>query len=211
MIVHFILYLKIVQYDNANLFLLSGTLMASDREKQIIQFIDDELKYYPEAHLADLYKNYFQDAYGPGHIIEDTTQAGKYLDWELQQTDWIDTLSYQALGINHDYYRINLRLVKDGIIPRDTLLQALLKSAKLARNPDLEIWKKEWNEVLALIKKIKPNLPGMEADEKLIKQVFSEGDVVMHHSKHYEETYHPHYRIVHRSVFERWKGKYLIK
>ena len=193
------------------LFLLSGTLMASDREKQIIQFIDDELKYYPEAHLADLYKNYFQDAYGPGHIIEDTTQAGKYLDWELQQTDWIDTLSYQALGINHDYYRINLRLVKDGIIPRDTLLQALLKSAKLARNPDLEIWKKEWNEVLALIKKIKPNLPGMEADEKLIKQVFSEGDVVMHHSKHYEETYHPHYRIVHRSVFERWKGKYLIK
>ncbi len=193
------------------LFLLSGTLMASDREKQIIQFIDNELKYYPEAHLADLYKNYFQDAYGPGHIIEDTTQAGKYLDWELQQTDWIDTLSYQALGINHDYYRINLRLVKDGIIPRDTLLQALLKSAKLARNPDLEIWKKEWNEVLALIKKIKPNLPGMEADEKLINQVFSEGGVVMHHSKHYEETYHPHYRIVHRSVFERWKGKYLIK
>ncbi len=193
------------------LFLLSGTLMASDREKQIIQFIDNELKYYPEAHLADLYKNYFQDAYGPGHIIEDTTQAGKYLDWELQQTDWIDTLSYQALGINHDYYRINLRLVKDGIIPRDTLLQALLKSAKLARNPDLESWEKEWNNVLALIKKIKPNLPGMEADEKLINQVFSEGDVVMHHSKQYEETYHPHYRIIHRSVFERWKGKYLIK
>ena len=193
------------------LFLLSGTLMASDREKQIIQFIDNELKYYPEAHLADLYKNYFQDAYGPGHIIEDTTQAGKYLDWELQQTDWIDTLSYQALGINHDYYRINLRLVKDGIIPRDTLLQALLKSAKLARNPDLESWKKEWNEVLAVIKKMKPNLPGMETDEKLINQVFSEGDVVMHHSKQYEETYHPHYRIIHRSVFERWKGKYLIK
>ncbi len=193
------------------LFLLSGTLMASDREKQIIQFIDNELKYYPEAHLADLYKNYFQDAYGPGHIIEDTTQAGKYLDWELRQTDWIDTLSYQALGINHDYYRINLRLVKDGIIPRDTLLQALLKSAKLARNPDLESWKKEWNEVLAVIKKMKPNLPGMETDEKLINQVFSEGDVVMHHSKQYEETYHPHYRIIHRSVFERWKGKYLIK
>ena len=193
------------------LFLLSGTLMASDREKQIIQFIDNELKYYPEAHLADLYKNYFQDAYGPGHIIEDTPQAGKYLDWELRQTDWIDTLSYQALGINHDYYRINLRLVKDGIIPRDTLLQALLKSAKLARNPDLESWKKEWNDVLAVIKKIKPNLPGMDADEKLINQVFSEGDVVMHHSKQYEETYHPHYRIIHRSVFERWKGKYLIK
>ncbi len=193
------------------LFLQSGTLMASDKEKQIVQFIDSELKYYPEAHLADLYKNYFQDAYGPGHIIEDTTQAGKYLDWELQQTDWIDTLSYQALGINHDYYRINLQIVKDGIIPRDTLLLAMVESATLARNPDLESWEKEWNEVLVVIKKVKPSLPGMKADEKQINLVFSKGDVVMHHSKHYEETYNPHYRIVHSSVFERWKGKYLTR
>jgi len=192
-------------------FLLSGTLISSDREKQIIQFIDNELKYYPEAQLSDLYKNYFQNAYGPGHILKDTIQAGKYLDWELQQTDWIDTLSYQALGINHDYYRINLRLVKDGIIPRDTLWQALLESAKLARNPDLENWKEEWSEVLSVIKKIKPGLPRMEADENLINQVFSEGHVVMHHSNHYKETYHPHYRIIHRTVFERWKGKYLTK
>ena len=182
---------------------------ATDREKQIRQFIEGELKYYPEARLADLYKNYFQDAYGPGHILEDTTKAGKYIDWELQQSDWLDTLSYQALGINHDYYRINLRLVKDGIIPRDTLLMALTESAGLARKPDIESWKKEWSEVFAVIKKVKPNLPDMEADEKRINKVLSEGDVVMHHSKYYEEKYHPHYRIVHRSVFERWIGKYL--
>lgn len=116
------------------LFLMSGTFMNSDREKQIQQFIEAELKYYPEARLADLYKNYFQDAYGPGHLVPDTTQAGKYLDWELQQPDWFDTLPYQALGINHDYYRINLSLVKDGIIPRDTLLLAMVESACLARN-----------------------------------------------------------------------------
>jgi hypothetical protein len=187
---------------------MSGTFMNSDREKQIHQFIETELKYYPEARLADLYKNYFQDAYGPGHLIPDTTQAGKYLDWELQQTDWVDTLPYQPLGINHDYYRINLRLVKDGTIPRDTLLLAMVESAKLARNPDLKSWEKEWNEVLAVIKKVKPNLPGMEVDEKRINKVLSEGDVIMHHSKHYEEKYHPHYRIVHCSVFERWRGQY---
>jgi len=118
------------------LFLLSGTIIPSDREKQIVQFIDNELKLYPEAHLADLYKNYFQDAYGPGHLIPDTTRAGKYLDRELQQPDWVDTLLYQPLGINHDYYRINLVLVKNGTIPRDTLLLAMIESAKLARNPN---------------------------------------------------------------------------
>ncbi|QGY46292.1 hypothetical protein GM418_22295 [Maribellus comscasis] len=192
-------------------FMLSGIFKASDTEKQIVQFINNELQHYPEAQLADLYKNYFQDAYGPGHLIPDTTQAGKYLDWELKQPGWTDTLPYQALGINHDYYRINLQLVKNGTIPRDTLLLAMVESATLARNPDLESWKKEWNEVLAVIKKVKPKLPGMKSDEKLINQVLSDGDVVMHHSENYEELYHPHYRIVHRSVFERWKGNYLAK
>lgn len=190
-------------------FMLSGILKTPDKEKQIVQFINSELHYYPKAQLADLYKNYFQDAYGPAHLIPDTTQAGKYLDWELRQPEWTDTLPYQALGINHDYYRINLLLVKNRTIPRDTLLLAMVESATLARNPDLESWKKEWNEVIAVIKKTKPNLPNMEADEKQINQVFSKGNVVMHHSKSYEETYHPHYRLVHRIVFERWKEKYL--
>ncbi len=190
------------------LLFLSLTTLADDRERKIKQFIDAELKYYPGARLADLYKNYFQDAYGPGHLIPDTTHAGKYLDFELKQPIWTDTLRYQKLGVNHDYYRINLQLVKNGTIPRDTLLLAMVESATLARNPDIESWKKEWNEVLAVIKKVKPNLPGMEADEKQIEQIFSKGDVVIHHSEYYKETYHRHYRIVYRSVFERWKGKY---
>ncbi len=190
------------------LLFLTVNTFAGNPEKKIRQFIEAELYYYPKAQLVDLYKNYFQDAYGPGHLIPDTTQAGKYLDWELKQPGWTDTLTYQALGINHDYYRINLKLVRNGTIPRDTLLLAMVESATLARNPDLESWKQEWNEVLAIIKKTKPNLPGMKSGEKRIEQVFANGDVVMHHSKSYEENYDPHYRIVHRSVFERWKSKY---
>jgi len=185
--------------------------MATDREKQIMQFIEEELKYYPEAQLTDLYKNYFQDAFGPGHLIPDTTRAGLYLDRELQQPEWPDTLKYQPLGTTHDFYRINLILFKNGIIPRDTLLLAMAKSAKLARNPDIQSWKTEWNETLLVIKKMKPDLPNMESDEKLISETLSKGEVVMHHSKHYEETYHPHYRIIHKSIFEDWLGKYIQK
>lgn len=191
------------------LFLLSGTvLFASNRVKQIREFVNAELKYYPEAGLADLYKNFFQDAFGPGHLLSDTTKAGAYLDWELKQPDWTDTLLVQPLGIRHEYYRVNLALVKNGIIPRDTLLLAMVKSAGLARSPGIESWKKEWNEVLQVIKKMNPGLPDLDSDEKLINEVLNKGDVVMHHSKHYEETYHPHYRIIHHSVFEEWRKKY---
>ena len=191
------------------LLVISVSVFAFDCEKQIRQFIEDELKHYPEAHLTDLYKNYFQDAYGPGHLIPDTTRAGAYIDWELLQLGWTDQLPYQSLGANHDFYRVNLLLLKNGTIPRDTLLLAMVKSAQLARNPDLDEWRKEWAEVLQVIKKMKLNLPGMKADEKLIAKTLSKGEVVMHHSKHYEKKYHPHYRIIHRSVFTGWLEKYL--
>jgi hypothetical protein len=182
---------------------------ATNREKQICQFVNDELKHYPEAHLTDLYKNYFQDAYGPGHLIPDTTSAGSYLSWELQQPEWTDTLLYQPLGTKHDFYRINLLLVKNHVIPRDTLLLGMVKSVPLARNPEIEIWKKEWAEVLSVIKQMTLRLTEMKSEEKQIWKNLSMGDVVAHHSKHYEEIYHPHYRIVHRSVFDGWMRKYI--
>ncbi|MBN1927264.1 MAG: hypothetical protein JW798_15630 [Prolixibacteraceae bacterium] len=182
--------------------------ISPDREEQIRQFINDELKYYPEARLADLYKNYFQDAFGPGHLIPDTSVAGAYLDSELKNAVWGDTLLWQALGVNHDYYRINLSLVKNGKLPRNMLLEGMAESEPLARKPNIEDWKNEWDEVMLVIKKMKLDLPDMQADEKRINEIFEKGNIVMHHSDHYAEKYNPHYRVVHRSVFERWKGVY---
>lgn len=192
-------------------FLFTTSLtMASGLEDKIIQFIEFEFGHYPKAQLTDLYKNYFQDAYGPGHLILDTTRAGAYLDSELQESDWTDTLMWQPLGIHHDYYRINLILVRDGILPRDTLLLGMVESAPLARKPSIENWKKEWAEVLTIIKALYPDLQFLEEEEKCIEENLSNGNVVMHHSKTYEETYHPHYRIIHRSVFERWRKTFIV-
>lgn len=81
----------------------------------------------------------------------------------------------------------------------------MVESVKLACNPDIESWKKEWGEVLEVIKRMNLRLPEMKSDERHIRKNLDKGDVVVHHSKHYEEKYHPHYRIVHRTVFERWE------
>jgi len=181
----------------------------SRQEKFIRQSISEELKHYPEASLADVYKNFFQDAYGPAHIIPDTASAGAYLSEELTEPFWTDTLKWQVLGSSHDYYRINLMFVKEGILPRHVLLEGMVKSAPLARSPDIESWKKEWAGILRVIEQMRFDFPGFEADKKRIDEMLARGEVVMHHSSHYVDTYHPHYRIVHRSVFERWKNKYL--
>lgn len=166
-----------------------------------------EFKYYPEARLKDIYKNFFQDAFGPGFLIPDTTRAGNYLNYALRQP-FGDTLTWQAIGPENDYYRVNLRLVKEGILPRSVLLEAMLESAPLARNPDMETWKKEWEAAMAVIEKMNLQIPDFEKDKKEIEALFSKGEYVIHHSEFYNETYQRHYRIIHKSVFNRWKGVY---
>lgn len=179
----------------------------AQNESQIKKAILSELNRYPEAHLRDIYKNFFQDAYGPGHLIPDTTQAGKYLNVELKKPIE-DTVTWQAIGPANDYYRINLQLVKDGILPRDVLLKAMVESAPLARNPDIETWKKEWQKTLSVIDELNLQFPNFEKDKQLIDSTLSKGEVTVHHSEHYKNTYKRHYRIVHKTVFRRWKGKY---
>jgi len=181
--------------------------MPGPNEDRIRKAILAELKYYPEAHLRDIYKNFFQDAYGPGHLIPDTTHAGNYLNVELKEPIE-DTVIWQAIGPSNDYYRINLQLVKDGFLPRDVLLNAMVESAPLARNPDIEQWKKEWQKTLNVIDKLNLQFPNFEKDRQLIDSTLSQGEVTVHHSEHYKKTYKKHYRIIHKSVFRRWKGKY---
>lgn len=173
------------------------------------EFVNTEFATFPESRFVDIYKSFFQDVYGPGHIIPDTAHAGKYVVAELQNEEWPDTILWQATGINHDFYRINLVLVKKGIIPRDTLLLAMMKSAKLARNTDISLFKKEVDNLYLIVKNLHPNLTDLEKDKKEIDEQLAKGEVMMHHSEHYLQTYQRRYRIIHRSVFERWQNTYL--
>lgn len=179
-------------------------------EENIRRFVDLELKNYPKATLIDLYKNYFQDAFGPGHLIPDTTQAGKYLDWELAQTNYTDTTLIQPPGIQNDYYRVNLLLIKNGTIPRDTLLLAMVESATLARKPEIKQFIAEWNNVCSFTKQYKPHLHDFKKSSKQINSNLSKGEVVSHHSKLFEDAYHPHYRIIHKSVIVRWETEFKL-
>ena len=178
------------------------------QDSKIEAAIKNELQYFPEARLRDIYKNFFQDAFGPGHLIPDTTHAGEYLNTEMKEPI-SDTLKWQAIGPDNDYYRVNLQLVKDGILPRQVLLEAMVESAPLARNPNIETWRKEWKNTLKVIKKMGLTFPDYEKDKKEIDGLLAKGEYVMHHSDHYLQTYQRHYRIVHKTVFSRWKDSYL--
>jgi len=181
----------------------------SKPDEKLEKYVKSELALFPESRFVDIYKSFFQDAYGPGHIIPDTAHAGKYVDEELLSENWPDTVLWQATGIRHDYYRINLVLVKKGIMPRDTLLLAMVRSAGLAEKPAIATFKAEVDRLYSIVKEMQPGLPDLEQDQKAIDEQLAKGEVMMHHSEHYLQTYQRRYRIIHRTIFDAWKNSFL--
>ena len=47
--------------------------------------IEMQLVTYPESTLQDIYKSFYQEHFGPGHIISDTASARRYLMRELSE------------------------------------------------------------------------------------------------------------------------------
>jgi hypothetical protein len=173
-------------------------------KKQLIKAtIYEELKIHPKATLLDLYKNFFQGKFGPGHMIADSNAASDYFKKELQEATEFDSVLWQAVGEEKNYYRVNLSLVRDGKITAQQLIDAFIGSAKTVKPPSLESWQKDWDLILEIIKKMKLNLPNFEKDKLQIAQKLKKGIVIGDHSSIYTSTYHPHYRIVSKYYFEK--------
>lgn len=161
-----------------------------------------QMKVYPKSTLKDLYKNFFQDKFGPGHIISDTTAAGKYLRRELASYEECTGDIAEPTGWEGNFLRVNLSVIKKGEIPYDTFFDAFVRSVNGIRPVSVAEWKKEWLQIEAIIRSMKLSLPDYEADRKEIVDRLDRGEYVGHHSKAFEAAYSPHYRIISRQIFE---------
>ena len=63
-------------------------------------------------------------------------------------------------------------------------------------------WVDEWDMIQRTVKQLYPNLESFATDSAHIAQQLSEGKYVMHHSRAFNQYYHPHYRIIRREFFE---------
>ena len=64
--------------------------------------------------------------------------------------------------------------------------------------------------IIGTIDRMKLDMPNYQEDKQLIDSVLSVGKYAISHSPDYREAYHPHYRIVERSIFEK-EIKHLIE
>ena len=103
---------------------------------------------YPKAESQDLYKLVFQDLYGPGHLLTNADDARRYIGQEVEQ---MSDSAYPQY-IHHDtpipfplceytlcdsnFVRVNLVLVKRGVIELEELVSAVMRSAEGLPTPD---------------------------------------------------------------------------
>ena len=181
-----------------------------DQNKKMIRdSLQAKLECYPESTLQDLYKSYFQDYFGPGHMISDTVAARKYLEFELAMDDYTDTVLLEKTGYRGNFYRVNLLLVKEGVIPKNIFLKYFIESVNSVEGISMEEWKREWAMILSEAEAFSGEISSFEQDKAFIDSLLNSGNYVVHHSKQYLEAYHPHYRIIHREIFDTYLSEYL--
>lgn len=186
----------------AVLIVMTAIFMANSQEIDrgaLRMAIERQLANYPQSTLQDVYKAFYQENFGPEHMISDTAAVRNYLNYELSHCDdQVGHLYYEPIGLDGSYVRVYLSAVTAGLITADELLQAFLDSAAARQEPAIE-WSSMWDAIVAVIDEIKP---GFGADERQVLQQASRENKAVHHSTNYNAAYHPHYRIVERHIFE---------
>lgn len=191
---------KIILLALAALFTLSS---CTGIDKQAVRrAVQRQMTDFPESRLQDLYKSFFQDRFGPGHIISDRASALNYIRSEMQQADTLVGPLTEPCGWEENYVRISLAAVDQGLISADALTDALLQSAIEIPEEALPAWEKEWKAILSVIEKDYPDIPDLAADKQTLDSLLAAGEYAYHHSEIYNRLYHPHYRIIRKTLVQ---------
>lgn len=169
----------------------------------ISKALDYQVSNYPSSQYRDVYKNFMQDFFGPGHILADTAASGRYLRQELMEDTPFEGPLYEQTGFRGNFYRVNLSLVRDSIIPYDLFFNTFVESVQGIVPPDGEDWMRTWSLIDSVINVKRMRFPDEETDRRELNSHFAEGNYIAHHSRRFNDSVHFHYRIISRDNFEK--------
>lgn len=176
----------------------------NERIEKAVRYLIDQ---YPKATLQDVYKSFYQERFGPGHMIPNVENARNYLMSEMEQASENTGAYYEPTGSEGKYVRIYLNAVSDGKISAEQLLGAFVESANHVE-PLTDKWADQWTQIVNVIEEKRIPVTMTEDLKQLLKEC-SEQDEAVHHSEAYNQAYRPHYRIVERNIFNQQLKKLL--
>ena len=181
--------------------------------KRDLSILIEQIKNHPNQTLQDVYKSCYQDEYGPGHLIANESSSLNYILEETNsiEIDYNPPTSFELTGLEGNYVRVDLNLVKNETIPFLVLFKALLLSAEIGNQKTDNEWDKIWSNIVEEIKDLDFKFENFEEDIKRLDIISKSDDKVVHHSDLYENIYHPHYRIIEKNIFEKYIKPFINK
>lgn len=167
----------------------------------VLEALRYQQQHYPASRLVDVYKNFFQDYFGPGHLLSDLSKSKAYLDYELADTTAFEGPLYEPTGAEGNFYRINLSVIHDGKVPYDIYFNAFVRSIGGIHPPSAQCWIDTWSFIDGIVRSEGYTYEDEEGDRRLIKEKLSSHDFVMHHSRAYNDNYRFRYRIIAQDIF----------
>lgn len=165
--------------------------------------LEEWMRQYPESQYADVYKNFFQDRFGPGHLLADKGAALKYLEAELADEAPFDGPMLEPTGADGRFVRVNLSVIRDSLVSTRDFFSAFVKSMEGLTLPSGNEWRAEWAAIDSVITVMGLRFPDEEADRAIVAKAMLSGDFAVHHSDRYNAAYSRHYRIIRADIVTR--------
>jgi len=165
--------------------------------------LERQLRDYPESTLQDIYKSFYQNRFGTGHLVTDPAATERYLYQELERMEEepvdSDIRYWEPIGADTQHVRVFLRAVVDGKVSVQQLNDAFVRSAQVQRTVPFD-WHTEWLTILKVIADHRMTVSEGETDSARLIEM-SRTNTAAHHSRRYNAAYHPHYRVVRKEIF----------
>ncbi len=153
--------------------------------------------------LQDLYKSAFQDRFGPGHIVRNREACKRNIDEEIAEFDSLGGPDWQFTGIEGNYVRVNVRLLRDGNLDKDLFVDALMEGVRPLNPITQTEWKTIWEQTVPELLHIDSDYQPLNyvQDSVAIAKMLAAGEYVMHHTMTFNKAYNFHYRLIRKDIF----------
>jgi hypothetical protein len=171
------------------------------------QLLEFQQQLHPQLRVQDVYKLFFEAAFGVGHIIRDSVEATSNLTKEMETLNFAPEQEplLERISLSDNHLRVNLRPFMALNLSPDLLVQVMLESSR-ETVPDTLLFYRMWNEFSALVRFGLMDFP--EDDLRVWDTKVQDGVVEpVHHSTEYGTENGPAYRVVRRDMFEEAFGK----
>ncbi|MBN2540613.1 MAG: hypothetical protein JXB08_03705 [Bacilli bacterium] len=143
----------------------------------------------------DFLKLIYQNSYGPRHLHRNPNRTiiHRYMVSEIETMEKESNLDVEDIG--NGYVRMHLHRNSEGFLNRIEELFHLSMNEPISEENAMKHFHHEVERLIELLKKQIIALP-YEESMKMIEEYYLKGPHPVHHSKTYQNLYHPHYRVV---------------